>query len=308
MSQAFFSIIIPVFNREREVARAVKSALIQNYPDFEIIVVDDGSFDTTPQVVTAFNDPRICLVQHHANRGVCPARNTGIVASKGTWIVFLDSDDELVPGALGQLAERIKQATPDVARIAGMYKWDDGILSPDPAPKGQILDYENYIRWTTTIRRSDFHNCIRRTTFEQVRLPDNRAYETLYHLDFARLFSTWLVPDLIALEHQDAANHARNLKTKTKVQKLLRDAPDGLWASEMILANHGNTLYRLAPDKWRLYLRIRILQSFLAKKRHLGTRYVIQYLQQCGYDSRVVFALGLGLLGARPLAWAQAMR
>ncbi len=91
-----FSVIIPVYNRERFIARAIESVLAQTYRDFELIVVDDGSTDATPQIAARY--PVRLLRQE--NRGVSAARNLGITAARGRIIAFLDSDDAWKPRKL----------------------------------------------------------------------------------------------------------------------------------------------------------------------------------------------------------------
>lgn len=85
-----FSIIIPVFNRERFISRAIESVLNQSFKNYEIIVVDDGSTDNTPYIIKQY--PVNIITQK--NRGVSAARNRGIKAAKGEIVAFLDSDDE----------------------------------------------------------------------------------------------------------------------------------------------------------------------------------------------------------------------
>ena len=100
------SVVIPAFNRAGTVGRAIASVLRQTWKDFELIVVDDGSSDDTAGVALGIGDPRIRVEGHEANRGAAAARNTGILAARGDYVAFLDSDDEWAAQKLErQLAE-----------------------------------------------------------------------------------------------------------------------------------------------------------------------------------------------------------
>lgn len=94
------SVIIPTYNRAWILPEAVDSVLAQDYPAFELIVVDDGSSDDTVDVLAAYRD-RLTLIRRQ-NRGVSAARNTGIRAASGPLIAFLDSDDFWLPGKLAE--------------------------------------------------------------------------------------------------------------------------------------------------------------------------------------------------------------
>jgi glycosyltransferase involved in cell wall biosynthesis len=87
-----FSVIIPTFNRENFVTKAIGSVLAQSINDYEIIVIDDGSTDNTYKAL----EPYLKRIQYvyQENKGVSAARNAGIKLAKGEWIAFLDSDDE----------------------------------------------------------------------------------------------------------------------------------------------------------------------------------------------------------------------
>lgn len=87
-----FSVVIPSYNREKVVLRAIDSVLKQSFNDFEIIVVDDGSIDNTKSAVTSIGDKRIKYV-YQENQGATAARNTGVINAKGEFVSFLDSDD-----------------------------------------------------------------------------------------------------------------------------------------------------------------------------------------------------------------------
>ncbi len=88
----FFSIVIPTYNRDKIISRAINSILQQSFTDFEILVVDDGSVDDTEVVVSSFNNASVRYFKT-ANFGVAHARNYGIQQAKGRYIGFLDSDD-----------------------------------------------------------------------------------------------------------------------------------------------------------------------------------------------------------------------
>jgi glycosyltransferase involved in cell wall biosynthesis len=104
MSTPRFSVIIPTLNRARELPVAIRSVLGQTGTDFELIIVDDGSTDDTESVVAAFADPRV-RYHRQPQSGVSIARNAGAAAASGELLVFLDSDDELLPGALARFGE-----------------------------------------------------------------------------------------------------------------------------------------------------------------------------------------------------------
>lgn len=87
-----FSVIIPLYNKEKSIVSTIESVLNQSYPNFELLIINDGSTDNSLKVVQSFNDSRIKIV-NIPNRGVSGARNLGISLSRNQFIVFLDADD-----------------------------------------------------------------------------------------------------------------------------------------------------------------------------------------------------------------------
>ncbi len=98
MNPPLVSIIIPAYNSAGSLLRAVDSVFTQTYRDFEVVVVDDGSVDQTKEVIFTYQDKVRYINQD--NRGPGAARNTGIQAALGQYLVFLDADDELLPNKL----------------------------------------------------------------------------------------------------------------------------------------------------------------------------------------------------------------
>ena len=101
-----FSVVIPLYNKERSVKNTIESVLNQTFQDFEVIVVNDGSTDNSLEVVKSFNDERIRII-NQKNSGVSSARNRGIKEAKYDWIAFLDADDLWNPNKLRIVAEAI---------------------------------------------------------------------------------------------------------------------------------------------------------------------------------------------------------
>ncbi|KAF2516507.1 glycosyltransferase family A protein [Flavobacterium foetidum] len=104
---AFFSIIIPLYNKENFIESTIKSVLAQSYNDFEIIIVNDGSTDKSEEKIKNFNDNRI-LYFSKENEGVSSARNYGIEKANSDFIAFLDADDYWYPDFLETIFENQK--------------------------------------------------------------------------------------------------------------------------------------------------------------------------------------------------------
>ncbi|UXH79500.1 glycosyltransferase family 2 protein [Roseateles amylovorans] len=114
-----FSVVIPLYNKEGQIARAIDSVLAQSFQDFEIVVVDDGSKDRSAQVVAAYADPRVRL-HRQANGGVSVARNRGVELARSDTVAFLDGDDAWFPDHLDRLWQ-MRTAHPDAVAWALNY-------------------------------------------------------------------------------------------------------------------------------------------------------------------------------------------
>jgi glycosyltransferase involved in cell wall biosynthesis len=94
------SVIIPVYNGEKFVRDAIESILNQTFPDFELIVINDGSRDSSAKIIALYNDPRIVFINNDINTGLPNVRNQGLDTSRGQYIAWLDCDDISVPERL----------------------------------------------------------------------------------------------------------------------------------------------------------------------------------------------------------------
>jgi glycosyltransferase involved in cell wall biosynthesis len=127
------SVILPTFNRRDTILRAIESVRAQTLRDWELLVVDDGSTDATDQWVRSrLHDERVQLIRQE-NQGVSAARNTGLKASRGRYLAFLDSDDEFFPYHLA-LAVAFLESHPQEPFVQGEM-WEDR------GPEGMVRHY-----------------------------------------------------------------------------------------------------------------------------------------------------------------------
>lgn len=107
------SVVVPAYESEDTLSRAIDSVLSQTLDDIEIIVVDDGSTDDIESLVTGYDDPRVRFASHATNRGGSQARNTGVELAEGDYVAFLDDDDEFRPEKLEKQVEVLKSRSDD---------------------------------------------------------------------------------------------------------------------------------------------------------------------------------------------------
>jgi glycosyltransferase involved in cell wall biosynthesis len=135
------SIIVPFLNAEQFLQEAIESVLAQTYEDWELLLVDDGSTETSPEIALQYvqqHPKKVRYLEHpgHLNRGASASRNLGSNNAKGEYIAFLDADDIWLPHKLGQQVAILK-ANPEVALVYGpamwWYSWkgDSGDLQRD---------------------------------------------------------------------------------------------------------------------------------------------------------------------------------
>jgi glycosyltransferase involved in cell wall biosynthesis len=120
------SVVIPAYNAARTIGPTIASALVQTISDLEIVVVDDGSDDTTVTAARRWKDPRVAVISQ-ANAGAAAARNTGIAAARGRYVALLDADDLWLPTKLERQLALLHQHAHASAVQTGAYFVDDDL-------------------------------------------------------------------------------------------------------------------------------------------------------------------------------------
>lgn len=142
------SLIVPVYNAEKSLARCIDSILAQDYENFELLLMDDGSTDQSAAICDAYadRDPRIRVV-HKNNTGVSDTRNQGLKLSRGVYIQFLDADDWIAPEATGLLVRAAEEHDAELV-VSDFYR----VVNQWTSHKGSIdvegcLNREEFADW-----------------------------------------------------------------------------------------------------------------------------------------------------------------
>ena len=121
IGQPRLSVFIPVHNRANLVQGAIDSVLAQDFVNYELLVIDDGSTDDTANVVARNRDPRLRLIRNPENLGIPGTRQRGLEEARGTYLALLDSDDRMRPGRLARQVAYL-DAHPDIATLGGSVR------------------------------------------------------------------------------------------------------------------------------------------------------------------------------------------
>ena len=142
----FFSIIIPVYNREDTIEQAISSCLTQTFTDFELIIINDKSTDQTEKIIQSFSDSRIQYYCNEVNSERCVSRNKGIEHANGKFLCFLDSDDYFLDHHLSTFHAKIQELdTPTAFLMSNTFnKSEENVIEKRINPlikEGNIFEY-----------------------------------------------------------------------------------------------------------------------------------------------------------------------
>ena len=187
------SVIVPVYNVESYLEKCIESILIQDYVNFELYLVDDGSTDRSGSLCDSYaqRDPRI-RVLHKPNGGLSDARNAALDHIKGEYVVFIDSDDFVDPKYLSTLYRLIRMKHADISICNFQYISEKGILLNRVENSGEIIELSQKDALQSLVRgevinTSASMKMYRTSLFKEIRYPKGQLYEdiaTTYKLFF----------------------------------------------------------------------------------------------------------------------------
>ncbi len=170
---SFFTVIIPLYNKEKYIENAIKSILNQTFTDFEIVIINDCSTDNSVNIASEFLSEKVQIIHHKKNCGLAATRNTGIKNTNSNYITFLDADDVWKPNYLEKIFHLI-QNFPE-ARIFGTnYEeiWNKTIKYPHNGSESLPVNFTGYINFFKINLKQGIYNhgsvCFHKEVFENI--------------------------------------------------------------------------------------------------------------------------------------------
>ena len=289
----FFSLVIPVYNRFELVQETIESVLNQEFKGFEIIVVDDGSNDGSGNKLDAlFNGNTQIRIIHQDNLERGAARNRGFREAKGTYVVFLDSDDRLLPDHLEVLYKKIAILDfPDF--IASKFEF----LSEGGRRASSVGNLkEGYYDYLLFLDGNPFgcNVCVRKGNEKLALFPEDRKYaikeDWLFFLKNLRYQRLYLIDKvtLLMLDHKDRSMRSNNELLVAKTNAALS------WIIRNIELTPGNVRKLVAHVNYFC-----AIHTYLDGRRSLSLRYVMKAIGKGGLRVKYIVLLGKVLIGRK---------
>jgi glycosyltransferase involved in cell wall biosynthesis len=271
------SVILPTYNRALDLKKAIDSVLIQSYKNFELIVVDDGSKDETFKIIDQIKDKRVSLIKHETNKGAAASRNTGIKASKGNYIAFLDSDDTWHSEKLERQYEFFSKADDSIGGCVTYYD----LMYSNKIIKRQILIQEDFYKQSllgcnlspgsTLMFKKE---CLNKVGFQNEDLKRFEDWE--WQIRFSQHYNWISLPIALA---NIKAGHVADFETCRKALTALFDV----------------VLVRKEKDKALVKMAI-FYELFYAALKHKKMSSAVCYLLKALKSSPVIFCMSLASL------------
>ncbi|QPL06068.1 MULTISPECIES: glycosyltransferase family 2 protein [Actinomyces] len=257
MNDLSLSVVVPAYNVEEYLEQCVKSVLQSKYPLKEVIIVDDGSTDGTGKLADELKvRSRILRVVHQSNAGLGAARNRGLELASGDYVAFVDSDDEVPPGAYSALMHSVLMtgspyAVGAVERFDSQKVWQPWFVSEVHAtarPRCDAFQFPpivwNVFAWSKVFRREDFVKEI--GGFPEGVLYEDQEVSLQMYL---RTNSTDVVPDIVYRwrQREDGSSITQN---KNSVSDLRERLAVAVRSSDIVRSAGSVTLSEYWYRKW----------------------------------------------------------
>lgn len=204
ISLPLVSVLMPVYNGAQYIGAAIESVMNQSYSHFELIIIDDGSTDSTREVITRYQDTRISLTVQDRNHGLVYTRNNGLSKARGDYISMLDADDIALPARLMEQISFLESHT-DYSMVGSRLRvidqtgkltgenWDYSF--PVESINSRMLFHNCFAQSAVCIRRSLLSGCVYRPEY-----PSAEDYDLWVRI--AKTGKVWNLPQYLLLHRR----------------------------------------------------------------------------------------------------------
>ena len=278
------SVILPAYNVEDYIAEAMDSILTQTYTDYELIIVDDGSTDRTPEIVRDnATDKKVKVITNATNQGLTKSLNIGIAEAKGKYIARQDGDDISLPT---RLAEQVAfmEANPKIALLGT----DMQVLNEDKLhvkkPKNPNPTFEDLLAHNSVVGASVM---IRKSALDEVGVFDERFHRTEDYemsLRMAKHFKVATLPKPLYVQRIHATSMMETVADEVMLWAMLAKRFHGGQVDcetlEAVGKNGINTYYKIMPQPNRVWFHKRRAAVCKRRKKHQEAIYHYDKLQE----------------------------
>ena len=223
------SVIVPIYNVEEYLVRCLESLKIQTYPDYEVLMIDDGSTDSSGMIAESFADNDKFRYFRQKNQGQGAARNTGIEKAKGKYLAFVDSDDWVSKDYLKTMYDALVSADADVTNCHTEYVWSSGKHAPNPVtnlPEEKTTDILKFLENTSF---ASWNKLYKKELFDDIRFPVKMKYEDYACIPqvIGRAKSVICIEDTLYYYFQrdnSTIHSSENLRDMLKAQRILESS------------------------------------------------------------------------------------
>jgi len=302
MSNPTFSVITPTYNCAKLLKRTARSIFNQTFSDFEWIIIDDGSTDNTQKIVSSFADSRIRYIRLPENRGPNAARNQGVRASHAPYLIFLDSDDELVPEALEVICKEWRDLNDETVGVIAFccQKAATGQLVGHIQGERVKLGYKDVI--CERFAKGEFLMTVRREVFRDVKYPEDiQGVEALLWWDIAKRWKCLYINRPLRI-YRAAEGQL------TSVESVIRRAENLAEGYDRLCQKHRKSWLSYCPAQYGYYLTVAGLYYALAGKREEAMSHIVKGWRFSPKKAEAVGLLIAAILGKKVMIWIFRLR
>ncbi|QWD76428.1 glycosyltransferase family 2 protein [Polynucleobacter sp. MWH-UH24A] len=297
--EPFISVIISTYNSQEYITNCLESCFKQTYRNFEVVVCDGASQDLTPYILRNVTHKNFKYIYQNENKGISAARYDAVMLSKGDWVLHLDSDHELLPDSLHELAQEIILINhyPQVGAICGRYIWSDNKYTPKFFPNKDIVNFEEWLLWIEEEGGSDIVFCARKHALLKSNwFFDRRAsMDALFHINFSKSWKRKLTNKVFAFQHE-SIEFSSSRGHRGRAAALSRWSKDMAWQYQSIINVYENTIHQFAPRYLTELYRQAFLHNLYAGNRFLPIKYGYIYITRNPKDIFCLIILMIGLI------------